>query len=282
MMNRIIAKNFGATHVVEDRQASHDQDRRLSQINVEIAELDDLEYDPESSEYRPSPHSEFGQEFFKLSDDTLNRMISNGETVPDWAVFPDVIDLLRQQHRPRSQQGVTVFFTGLPSSGKSTLAMLLTQKLNEIGDRPITLLDGDLVRRNLSSELGFSKEHRDINIRRIGYVASEITKNGGFAICAPIAPFASTRAAVRDMISPLGGFIEVFVSTPVEVCEQRDVKGLYALAKAGKLSDFTGVNDPYESPRTPELSIDTSKISATAGVDLILAHMENAGYLQSD
>ena len=142
-----------------------------------------------------------------------------------------------------------MFFTGLSGSGKSTIANALMVKLMEMGGRPVTLLDGDLVRKHLSSELGFSKEHRDLNIQRIGYVASEITKNGGIAICAPIAPYAATRKSVREMIEPLGGFIEIHVATPIEVCEARDRKGLYAKARAGILKGFTGIDDPYEVPR---------------------------------
>ena len=144
---------------------------------------------------------------------------------------------------------MTVFFTGLSGSGKSTIANALLVKFLEFGGRPVTLLDGDLVRKNLSSELGFSKEHRDINIRRIGYVASEITKNGGIAVCAPIAPYDGVRKDVRAMIEPVGGFMLVHVDTPLEVCEQRDRKGLYAKARAGIIKEFTGISDPLRGAR---------------------------------
>ena len=160
------------------------------------------------------------------------------------------------------KQGVTIFFTGLSGSGKSTIANVLLTKFLEVGGRPVTLLDGDLVRKHLSSELGFSKEHRDINIRRIGYVASEITKNGGIAICAPIAPYDATRKHVRQMVEPFGGFILVHIATPVEVCEQRDRKGLYAKARAGILKEFTGISDPYEAPADAEVVINTARIVA--------------------
>jgi len=159
---------------------------------------------------------------------------------------------LRRSFPPRSKQGVTIFFTGLSGSGKSTIANVLLTKFLEVGGRPVTLLDGGLVRKNLSSELGFSKEHRDINIRRIGYVASEITKNGGIAICAPIAPYDATRKHVRHAIEPYGGFILVHIATSVEVCEQRDRKGLYAKARAGILKEFTGISAPYEAPTDAE------------------------------
>ena len=168
---------------------------------------------------------------------------------------------LRRSFPPRHKQGVTIFFTGLSGSGKSTIANVLMTKFLEIGGRPVTILDGDLVRKHLSSELGFSKEHRDINIRRIGYVASEITKNGGIAICAPIAPYDATRKAVRGMVEPGGGFILVHVSTGIDVCEQRDRKGLYAKARAGILKEFTGISDPYEEPKDAEVVIDTANLS---------------------
>ena len=164
---------------------------------------------------------------------------------------------LRRSHPPRAKQGFTVFFTGLCGSGKCTIANVLLSKLLELGGRPVTILDGDLVRKNLSSELGFSKEHRDINIRRIGYVASEITKHRGIAICAPIAPYDATRKDVRAMIDPHGGFILVHVNTSVEECESRDRKGLYAKARAGIIKEFTGISDPYDVPTDAELHIDT-------------------------
>jgi sulfate adenylyltransferase len=186
---------------------------------------------------------------------------------------------LRRRHPPRARRGFTVFFTGLSGAGKSTIARALELKLLELGGRPVTLLDGDIVRKNLSSELGFSKEHRDLNIRRIGFVAAEITKNGGVAICAPIAPYASVRREVRREIEPLGGFLEVWVSTPLEVCERRDVKGLYAKARAGLIREFTGISDPYEEPEAAELTIDTTRQTPEEAVEAILALLTGRGYL---
>jgi sulfate adenylyltransferase len=174
---------------------------------------------------------------------------------------------------------MTIFFTGLSGAGKSTIANVLMIKFLEMGGRPVTLLDGDLVRKHLSSELGFSKEHRDINIRRIGYVASEITKNGGIAICAPIAPYDPTRKDVRAMIEPVGGFILVHVSTPVEVCEQRDRKGLYAKARAGILKEFTGISDPYEEPTDAEVTVDASELSPEEATQEIILHLEREGFV---
>src|SRR5207253_1053864 len=161
----------------------------------------------------------------KLAMLPLAMRLGGGREIPAWFTYPEVVQELRRSYPPRHKQGVTIFFTGLSGSGKSTIANVLMTKFLETGGRPVTLLDGDLVRKHLSSELGFSKEHRDINIRRIGYVASEITKNGGIAICAPIAPYDAVRKQVRSMVEPLGGFILVHVSTPLETCEQRDRKG---------------------------------------------------------
>jgi sulfate adenylyltransferase len=175
-----------------------------------------------------------------------------------------------------------VFFTGLSGSGKSTIANVLLVKLLELGGRNVTMLDGDLVRKHLSSELGFSKEHRDINIRRIGFVASEITKNGGVAICAPIAPYDRTRRDVRAMVEPVGGFVLVHVATPLEVCEQRDRKGLYAKARAGIVKEFTGISDPYEPPADAELVLDTTELSAEEAADAILAYLGKEGYVVPD
>ena len=179
----------------------------------------------------------------------------------------------------RPWRGATVWFTGLSGSGKSTIANALQVKLLEMGGRPVTLLDGDLVRKHLSSELGFSKEHRDINIRRIGYVASEITRNGGIALCAPIAPYDAVRQEVRSMIAPVGGFVLVHVATPLEVCEQRDRKGLYAKARAGEIKEFTGISDPYEEPADAEVVIDTVNVSPDEAAQQIILHVEHEGYI---
>ncbi|MFC2170958.1 adenylyl-sulfate kinase [Calditrichota bacterium] len=173
----------------------------------------------------------------------------------------------------------TVFFTGLSGSGKSTLAQVLLNRFLEIGDRPVTLLDGDIVRKNLSSELGFSREHRDINILRIGFVASEITKNRGIALCAPIAPYENVRNQVKEIIEEHGGFILVHISTPLDVCEARDRKGLYAKARAGIIKEFTGISDPYETPVNPDITIDTSDRTPEEAVQEIIIYLEKLGYL---
>ncbi len=206
-------------------------------------------------------------------------LLIRDQEIPSWFSYPEVIDELRRVYPPRSRQGITLFFTGLSGSGKSTLANIVYAKLIEAGSRPVSLLDGDIVRQNLSSELGFSKAHRDINIRRIGFVASEITKNRGVAICAPIAPYAETRAAVRDLIEQHGAFIEIHVATPLEVCESRDRKGLYAKARKGIIPEFTGISDPYDVPENPELSIDTSQLAPAEAVQEIMLYLLKEGYL---
>jgi sulfate adenylyltransferase len=208
--------------------------------------------------------------------------LATGREIPTWFSFPEVVDELRRTYPPRSKQGFTVFFTGLPSSGKSTLANVLLVKLLEAGGQPVTLLDGDIVRKNLSSELGFSKEHRDLNIQRIGFVASEITKNCGIAICAPIAPYDNIRKQVRQMVEAGGGFILVHVATPVEVCEQRDRKGLYVKARAGIIKEFTGISDPYEEPEDSEVVLDTTDSSPEECVQAVILHLEKEGYISSN
>lgn len=214
-----------------------------------------------------------------ISSRELRRRLVCGEDIPVWFCYPEVVDQLQCSFPPHSKQGFTIFMTGLSGSGKSTIAKVLLVKFMEMCDRPVTLLDGDIVRRNLSSELSFSREHRNLNITRIGFVASEITKNGGIALCAPIAPYGESRQANRELISRYGGYIEVYVSTPLEVCEQRDRKGLYAKARAGKVKGVTGLNDPYIPPTNPELTIDTSKITPMEAVQEILLYLEEQGYI---
>jgi sulfate adenylyltransferase len=235
---------------------------------------------PDEDRYVPEDEVPPGAKTLSISGTELRRRLADGREIPEWFTFPRVAEELRRTHPPRSRQGFTVFFTGLSGSGKSTVANVLQIKLLEMGGRPVTLLDGDLVRKNLSSELGFSKEHRDINIRRIGFVASEITKNGGIALCAPIAPYDSVRKDVRKLIEPLGGFLLVYCSTPLGVCEQRDRKGLYAKARAGILKEFTGISDPYEEPADADLVIDTTDITPDEAANQIILHLEREGYIE--
>ncbi|MDE0985455.1 MAG: bifunctional sulfate adenylyltransferase/adenylylsulfate kinase [Yoonia sp.] len=216
-----------------------------------------------------------------ISGTELRRRLVEGLEIPEWFSFPQVVAELRKTKPARDKQGFTVFLTGFSGSGKSTIANALMVKLMEMGGRPVTLLDGDIVRKNLSSELGFSKEHRDLNIRRIGYVASEITKNGGIAICAPIAPYATTRRAVREDIEGFGAFIEIHVATSIEECERRDRKGLYKLARAGKIKEFTGISDPYDVPTNPEMSMETENVEVDNCAHQIILKLESMGLIKA-
>jgi len=216
-----------------------------------------------------------------LNPREVAERLSQGEEFPGWFSYPEVLRELRAVYPPRGQQGIVLFFTGLSGAGKSTLAQIMYGKFIEEGSRSTTLLDGDIVRQNLSSELGFSKEHRNLNVRRIGFVASEIAKNGGVAICAPIAPYTETRDAVRELIEQHGAFVEIHVSTPLEVCESRDRKGLYEKARKGIIPEFTGVSDPYEAPEQPELRIDTTDTTPIQAAQEIYLYLLREGYLDS-
>jgi sulfate adenylyltransferase len=220
-----------------------------------------------------------GARVLNISGTDLRRRLAEGRDIPGWFSFPEVVRELRRTHPPRHKQGFTVFFTGLSGAGKSTIANALLVKLLEMGGRPVTLLDGDIVRKHLSAGLGFSQEDRDTNIRRIGFVAKEITKNGGIALCAPIAPYDSVRKQVRAMVSSGGGFVLVHAATPIEVCEQRDRKGLYAKARAGIVKQFTGISDPYETPDDAEVVIDTTGITPDEAAQMVILHLEREGYV---
>jgi sulfate adenylyltransferase len=215
-------------------------------------------------------------------DHALEARLSSGDALPDWLVWPELVPELTKAYPAKDRQGFTILFTGLSGAGKSTVARTVMAKLMAIGDaRQVTLLDGDVVRKHLSSELGWSREHRDLNILRIGYVAREITKHRGIAICAPIAPYRETRREVRNMVEAHGGFIEVHVATPLEICEERDRKGLYAKARSGLLpSPLTGVSDPYEVPESPELRLDTAELTPEEAAQAVLLKLEHLGYLR--
>jgi sulfate adenylyltransferase len=297
LWHAIIRKNHGCTHFIVGRDhAGPGKDSRgksfygpydaqellrkhQDEIQIEMLPFQMMVYVKERAAYAAEDELKSGETIMNISGTDLRERLQKGQEIPEWFSYPEVVAELRKTHPPRLQQGFTIFFTGLSGSGKSTIANALMVKLLEIGGRQVTMLDGDLVRKHLSSELGFSKEHRDINIRRIGYVASEITKNGGIAICAPIAPYAATRRDVRQMIEPLGGFFEIYVSTPIQICEQRDRKGLYAKARAGLIKEFTGISDPYEAPEKPELVLDTRDSSVEEEAGKIVRHVRMAGYL---
>jgi len=296
----IIRKNYGCTHLIVGRDhAGPGSDssgqpfygpydaqellrRHEQELGIKMVPFKMMAYVADLDEYMPIDEVPQGADVKMLSGTELRERLASGREIPTWFSFPDVIDELRRTYPSRSKQGFTVFFTGLPSSGKSTLANVLLVKLLEAGGRPVTLLDGDIVRKNLSSELGFSKEHRDLNIQRIGFVASEITKNRGIAICAPIAPYDNIRKQVRQMIEAGGGFILVHVATPVEVCEQRDRKGFYAKARAGIIKEFTGISDPYEEPDDADVVLDTTDSSPEECVQAVILHLEKEGYISSN
>ena len=295
----IIRRNYGCTHFIvgPDHASPPDEGRGSfyqpyaaqeqvalseSRIGIRMVPFKRLAYSPSRARFVDADESNAAHEPTEsLSDDQLARRLSQGEDIPAWFTYPEVLDALRGVYPPRHRMGLTLFFTGLSGSGKSTLARIMYGKFIEDGKRPTTLLDGDVVRRNLSSELGFSKQHRDLNVRRIGFVASEITKNGGVAICAPIAPYTSTRRAVRELIEEHGAMIEIHVATPLEVCEQRDRKGLYAKARKGVIPEFTGISDPYEAPEHPQLRIDTSGRSPMEAAQEIFLYLLREGYLDS-
>jgi sulfate adenylyltransferase len=252
-----------------------------AEIGIEMVDFKHMVYVQEMAQYFPANEVPAGTTVLDISGTELRRRLREGLDIPEWFSFPEVVTELRRTSPPRAKQGFTVFFTGLSGSGKSTVANALMVKLMEMGGRPVTLLDGDVVRKHLSSELGFSKEHRDINIRRIGYVASEITKNGGIAICAPIAPYTATRRAVREMIEAFGAFVEVHVATSIEECERRDRKGLYKLAREGKIKEFTGISDPYEAPEKPELRLDTESVSVDHCAHQVVLTLESMGLIKA-
>jgi sulfate adenylyltransferase len=293
----IIRKNHGCTHLIVGRdhagpgndtngkpfygpyEAQELFRKYETDIGVTMVPFSMMVYLEGEDKYYPDDEVPKGSRVLNISGTELRQRLNEGRDIPTWFTYPEVVQELRRSYPPRHKQGVTVFFTGLSGSGKSTIANVLLTKFLETGGRPVTLLDGDLVRKHLSSELGFSKEHRDINIRRIGYVASEITKNGGIAICAPIAPYNAVRKQVRGMIEPLGGFILVHVATPVEVCEQRDRKGLYAKARAGIIKEFTGISDPYEEPKDAEVVINTAELTPEEAAQEIILHLEREGFV---
>jgi len=299
LWHAIIRKNHGCTHFIVGRDHAgpgndasgepfygpYDAQEMVAahsaEVGIELVPFKQMVFVQERAQYMPADEVPEGARILDISGTELRRRLREGVDIPEWFSFPAVVKELRRTHPARHKQGFTVFFTGLSGSGKSTIANALMVKLMEMGGRPVTLLDGDIVRKNLSQELGFSREHRDINILRIGFVASEITKNGGIAICAPIAPYAATRRKVRDLIEPQGGFLEVHVATPLEECEKRDRKGLYKLAREGKIAGFTGIDDPYDVPDGPEAMIDTLSMSPDEAAHALLLKLEAMGLIRN-
>lgn len=299
LMNAIIRQNYGCTHYIVGTEHAgppnvRDSRKRFyptgasqkylkqyeDELEIQIVNIEELCYNEDKEQFitrEDSNQAACSNESFsnlKILDALLKQ-----EEVPSWVTFPAVLEVLRKSYPPRSQQGLTLFFTGLSGSGKSTLARIIYAKFIEEGKRPVTLLDGDVVRQNLSSELGFSRKDRNTNVRRIGYVASEITKNRGIAICAPIAPYKDIRREVRSKIEEYGSFIEIHVSTSIEECESRDRKGLYAKARKGIIPEFTGISDPYDVPENPEIRVDTKGASPMQVAQDIYLYLIREGYI---
>jgi sulfate adenylyltransferase len=300
LWHAIIRKNYGCSHFIVGRDHAgpgnasngkpfygpYDAQELLrkheKEIGVSMVPFQMMVYLEEQGRYVAEDEVPGGTRVATISGTELRRRLAEGREIPSWFSFPEVVRELQRSYRPRHRQGFTVFFTGLSGSGKSTIANVMRIKFLEMGGRPVTLLDGDIVRKHLSSELGFSREHRDINIRRIGFVASEITKNGGIAVCAPIAPYDEVRKEVRAMIQRRGGFVLVYLSTPLEVCESRDRKGLYAKARAGLVKQFTGISDPYEVPTDAEVVLDTAELSPEEAAQEVFLYLEREGFIGVD
>ena len=293
-----IRKNYGCTHMIigrdhagpgnskdgtpfyEPLKAQKDILKYKSEIGIEVVEFNFMVYIPSQKNYKSITYAKKKQLNYKtLSGTELRKLLDMGKEIPEWFTYKEVAHELKKAYPPLIERGLTVFFTGLSGSGKSTLANGLLVKLKEEGSRPVTLLDGDIVRTNLSSELGFSKEHRSLNIKRIGFVASEITKNRGIAICAPIAPYENDRMKNRRLISQYGGYFEIYVNTSIKKCEERDVKGLYRLARKGVIKEFTGISDPYEIPKNPDMIINSSGIEPNILVEKIFKKIKKLGYI---
>ena len=299
VLHAIINQNYGCSHVIIGPQhaspkaagkvfyeegaaqklvKSFEHDLRIRAVCTE-----EMVYVPARKKFLPRKQAmETGLENYSISRQQVMDLLSRGERLPEWFTYPDIEKELAAVYPSRDKMGFTLFFTGLSGSGKSTLARMIYSRLIEEGGRPVTLLDGDVVRLNLSSELGFSREHRILNIRRISFVANEISKNGGIAICAPIAPYTQMRRDARELIEQHGAFIEVHVATPLEVCEARDRKGLYAKARKGIIPEFTGISDPYDEPENPELRINTDQGSPMEQAQQIMLYLIREGYLGTD
>ena len=300
LWHAIIRKNYGCTHFIVGRDhagpgndpqgqafyghyaAQHLIKKYQDEIGITMLPFEAMQYVKNRNIYITKNEVQAKDKTLNISGTELRQLLRNNQEIPEWFTFPLVAKLLKKRYLPKYKEGLTIFFSGLSASGKSTLAQALQAKLLEKEERQVTLLDGDLVRRHLSSELGFSKEHRDLNILRIAYVASEITKHRGIAICAPIAPYDQVRKKVQNMIREKGAFFLIYMSTPLETCEKRDVKGLYAKAREGSIKNFTGISDPYETPEHPDVIIDASQLTVDQALNIIMEELNKKGYLQND
>jgi len=300
LWHAIIRKNYGCTHFIIGRdhagpgadsngkncyapyESQELVQKYADEIGIAIIPFQEMVYVLEDDTYYPANEVPEGKKVLAISGTQFRRMLKEGSEIPEWFSFPSVIEQLKKHYPPSLKQGFTLFFTGLSGAGKSTIAQAVAARLAEIQDREITILDGDEIRTHLSQELDFSKEHRSINVRRAGFVAKEITKNGGIAICAMIAPYKQDRIYNRNIINGVGKFIEIYVSTPLELCKERDVKGLYEKAAAGIIPNFTGISDPYEVPDNPELMIDASSKTVKECLEIIIAYLKQSGYIKDE
>ncbi len=299
LWHAIIRRNYGATHFIVGRdhagpgkdshgrpfygpyEAQAMMEQYANEIGVQLMKFKELVYLADEERYEERTNIPEDARIFSISGTQVREeYLSKGEMLPDWFTRAETAEILKQMYPPRYQQGFCIWFTGLSGSGKSTTAEVLTSLLLERG-RQITLLDGDVVRTHLSKGLGFSPEDRDTNILRIGFVAGEIARQGGSVICAAISPYRATRNEARKMVGE-DHFIEVFVDTPIEVCEQRDVKGLYARARRGQITGFTGVDAPYEAPIKPEITLDTVENDPFTNASKIIEFLEESGFLIPD
>jgi sulfate adenylyltransferase len=283
-LRAVVAAAYGATYLLIDEPGppsgpgpAGGQPRPPTAIPVLPA--GDWAYDPAAEVWRPLALIEAGTERSDLALGELEDLLDRGEDVPAWFTPTVVAQELRRARPPRSGRGLVIFLTGLSGSGKSTIARALRDAISERGDRTVSLLDGDLVRSLLSAGLTFTRADRDLNIARIGYVATEVARHGGIAICAPIAPYAAARAQVRAAVREVGDFLLIHVATPVDVCEARDRKGLYAKARAGLIDHFTGISDPYEEPTDADLVLDTSTMTQREALDAVVGLLTAGGWL---
>lgn len=293
----IIRKNHGATHFIVGRDhagpgknskgvefygpydAQHAVEKYRAELGIEVVEFQQVTYLPDTDEYKPVDQVSAGTKTLDISGTELRKRLRSGAHIPEWFSYPEVIKVLRESNRPRASQGFTVFLTGYQNSGKDAIARALQVTLNQQGGRSVSLLLGDTVRHELSSELGFSREDRHTNIQRIAFVAAELTKAGAAVIAAPIAPYEESRKAARDTISQNGTFLLVHVATPLEYCESTDKRGVYASARRGEIKGFTGVDDPYEAPSNADLVVDVQKQTVRSIVHEIVLILESQGFL---
>ncbi|GGN57971.1 sulfate adenylyltransferase [Actinoplanes lobatus] len=269
-----VARAYGVTHVLSTGDS-------LSGAGLRVLLPRELAYDNRDGQWRWRDDIPPRNRRLAMSPAEIDDLLDRGFPLPEWHTPPAVAKELSRVRPPRRQRGLVVFFTGLSGSGKSTIARNLADALRETGDRTVTLLDGDVVRRELTAGLGFSKADRDRNVRRIGWVAAEVGRHRGMAVACPIAPYEAARAAARQMAVEAGaGFILVHVATPLEVCESRDRKGLYARARAGQLRGMTGIDDPYEEPADAELTVDTTTMTVPEAVEMVLGYLVESGWVE--